>query len=252
MTNHVGVGSDSSSALTPAWNNRGNMEDEPRRLRADAERNRRRLIEAAIEMFGERGLEVGVAEIAQRAGVGRATLFRNFPSKEALISAVVVERMTESNQRARALLDDPDPAEPLFVLIDETLDRQETDRALFEALADTWMVNPAICAVHQEMLTITGLLLERAQAVGAVRADISAVDVVLMVKGVCESSRIFQHVDPEIGMRQLDLVRAAITAEGQPVRPLRGQPPTPEDLERAVTTAYSPVVGTLPTLDVIA
>jgi len=57
------------------------MEGEPRRLRADAERNRRRLLDAATEIFCERGLEVGVGEIAQHAGVGRATLFRNFPPR---------------------------------------------------------------------------------------------------------------------------------------------------------------------------
>ena len=73
----------------------GTVEVEPRRLRADAQRNRRRLIEAATELFSERGLEVGVADIAAHAGVGRGTLFRNFPSKEHLIAAIVVERMHE-------------------------------------------------------------------------------------------------------------------------------------------------------------
>ena len=64
-----------------------------RRLRADAERNRTRLLEAAAEMFSEGGLDVGVGEIAARAGVGRGTLFRNFPTKQDLVAAVVVKRM---------------------------------------------------------------------------------------------------------------------------------------------------------------
>ena len=76
--------------------------EERRPLRADAERNRRRLLEAATQLFCERGLDVGVAEIAERAGVGRGTLFRNFPSKEDLIAAIVVERMGESVGRGRA------------------------------------------------------------------------------------------------------------------------------------------------------
>ncbi len=217
-----------------AWHNGREMEEEPRRLRADAERNRRRLIEAATEMFGEHGLEVGVGEIAQRAGVGRGTLFRNFPSKEALIAAVVVERITESVAQAREALEGPDAAEALFELIDSALERQQTDKALFEALADTWMAIPEIHAAHGEMLAVTDLLLRRAQEAGAVRADIGAVDVLMMVKGVCEAARAFSHVDPEIGMRQLDLVRAAITAHDVPDRPLRGRPPTAEDLDRAV------------------
>src|ERR1700733_4893180 len=111
------------------------MEPEPRRLlRADAERNRRRLLDAATEMFCERGLEVGVGEIAQHAGVGRGTLFRNFPSKEHLIAAIVVERMRESINQGRALVDDPDPGQALFDLIDQSVGRQQTDRALFDAL----------------------------------------------------------------------------------------------------------------------
>src|ERR1700733_8237748 len=118
----------------PEWNNSRPMEEEPRRLRADAERNRRRLLDAATEIFCERGLEVGVGEIAQHAGVGRATLFRNFPSKEHLIAAIVVERMRESINQGRALVDDPDPGQALFDLIDQSVGRQQTDRALFDAL----------------------------------------------------------------------------------------------------------------------
>jgi AcrR family transcriptional regulator len=112
------------------------MEAERRPLRADAERNRQRLIESATAIFSERGLEVGVGEIAERAGVGRGTLFRNFPSKEDLIAAVVVERIRESVDRGRALLSAPDPGEALFSLIDQAAGRSQTDRALFDALDD--------------------------------------------------------------------------------------------------------------------
>jgi AcrR family transcriptional regulator len=215
-----------------AWDN-PRMEGEPRRLRADAERNRRRLIDAATAMFSERGLEVSVGEIAERAGVGRGTLFRNFPSKDALITAVVAERIRESVARGRARLDEPEPVGALFGLIDEALERQASDRALFEALADTWMAHPEIRAAHHELLAVTEELVTRAQAAGAVREDVSAVDVVLMVKGVCEVSLAFQQVDPEIARRQLDLVKAAISAPGAAIVPLRGRPPTADDLERA-------------------
>lgn len=212
------------------------VETEPRRLRADAERNHRRLIEAATAMFGERGLEVGVAEIAERAGVGRGTLFRNFPSKEALVTAVVVERIRDSVARGRARLDDPNPGEALFRLIDEALERQQSDRALFQALADTWMAHPEIRAAHYEMLAVLDQLVARAQEAGAVRRDVSGIDVMLMIKGVCEAACSFQGVDPEIGMRQLDLVKAAITAPGADAPPLRGRPPRAADLEREART----------------
>jgi AcrR family transcriptional regulator len=209
------------------------MEEEPRRLRADAERNRKRLIEAATEMFGERGMEVGVAEIAQRAGVGRGTLFRNFPSKEALIAAVVVGAMNESVAHARALLEIDDPAEAVYALIDQAHERMLTDRALFEALDDAWMAHPEIQAAHETMFEVVDTLLSRAQAAGAVRADIGAIDVVLMIKGVCESASAFAQLDGDLVMRQLDLVKSALAAPAAGGPPLRGRPPTIEDLERA-------------------
>src|ERR1700739_1948487 len=98
--------------------------EERRTMRADAERNRRRLLDAATEMFCERGLDVGVAEIAQQAGVGRGTLFRNFPTKEHLIAAIVVERINESIARGRAALAaDVAPGDALFALIDQAVGR---------------------------------------------------------------------------------------------------------------------------------
>ena len=209
------------------------MEEEPRRLRADAERNRKSLIDAATEMFGERGLEVGVAEIAQRAGVGHGTLFRHFPSKEALIAAVVVVALNELTDRTRALLDAEDPGEALFSLIDQAHERMQTDRALFEALDDEWMANPEIMAAQHTMFGVVEKLLSRAQRAGVVRPDVGAVDVVLMIKGVSESTCAFAHVNNEIGVRQLDLVKAALTADGVPGPPLRGHVPTIDDLERA-------------------
>jgi AcrR family transcriptional regulator len=212
----------------------GTVEVEPRRLRADAQRNRRRLIESATELFSERGLDVGVADIAAHAGVGRGTLFRNFPSKEHLIAAIVVERMHESIRRAHDALDGGDPGAALFELIESAINRSQSDRALFDALSDTWLVNPEIRAAHTEMLTVLDHLVTRAQATGAVRDDISAIDVVIMIKGVCESARQFQQLGEEVAARQLDLVCAALSTNGAD-RKLRGRPPTAEDFERAMT-----------------
>ena len=206
--------------------------DERRTMRADAERNRRRLLDAATEMFMERGLDVGVGEIAQQAGVGRGTLFRNFPSKEHLIAAIVVERLTESISRGRAALEAPDPGQALFDLIEQSVGRLQGDRALFDALDDTWLANEEIRRIHAELMEMLDALVRRAQDAGAVRTDISGVDVLMMIKGVCEAVTSFQHVNPDVALRQLDLIRAAISVPGvQP--PLRGQPPTIEDLEQA-------------------
>jgi AcrR family transcriptional regulator len=207
-----------------------------RTLRADAERNRRRLLDAAQELFRERGLDVGVAEIAQRAGVGRGTLFRNFPTKQDLVAAIVIDRMAEATDYGRRLLDAPDAGEALFGFLEEVVGRQQLDRALFEAVHDAFLANQEIRAAHAEIVGGLEELLTRAKDAGAVRSDVGAMDVLMLLKGVCEAATAFAGSDPSIVSRQLDLVRAAISAGGAE-RPLRGRPPTLEDIERGLPQA---------------
>jgi AcrR family transcriptional regulator len=211
------------------WSEMGEV---ARRPRADAERNRRRLLDAAAELFGERGLDVGVAEIAQRAGVGRGTLFRNFPTKEDLIAAIVVDAMSEASALGRELLAAPGAGQALFTFLEAAADRQQRSRALFEAVEETFLVNPEIRAAHADVIDVLGRLLVRAQEAGEVRADVGAFDVLMLLKGICETAAAFQQMDPQISERQLDLIRAALSPPATPQK-LRGRSPTLEDLERA-------------------
>ncbi len=201
-------------------------------LRADAERNRRRLLDAAEALFSERGLDVGVAEIAERAGVGRGTLFRNYPSKEDLIAAIVIERMNDASEYGRTLLDAPDAGEVLFGFLEEIVGRQQLDRCLFDAVADTFLANEEIRAAHAEIVGVLDELLTRAREAGVVRSDVGAMDVLMLLKGVCEVASAFASSEPGIVTRQLDLVRAAISANAAK-QPLRGRSPTLADIERA-------------------
>jgi AcrR family transcriptional regulator len=215
------------------------QEVEERHLRADAERNRRKLLDAAQVLFRERGLDVGVAEIAQRAGVGRGTLFRNFASKEALIVAIVRERMLELAARGRALLDSEDPAAGLSSFLEEMAGAQQIDRALAEAVADVLLANPEIREAHVEVVGALDGLLGRAQAIGAVRGDVSALDVLMLLKGVCQAAAAFSHIDSDIVSRQFNLVLASLRpAEAD--RQLPGRAPTLEDLQRAFPAVRPP------------
>jgi AcrR family transcriptional regulator len=219
------------------------MSDADRPLRADAERNRRRLLDAAAEVFYESGLDVGVAEIAQRAGVGRGTLFRNFPTKQALIAAIVVDRMHYASSRGRELLDSPDPGEALFELLDEMFGRQQVERTLFEAVQDTFLADPEIRAAHADFVEVLGELLSRAQEAGTIRSDVGPLDVLLLFKGVCETASAFRQLDPGLSERHLDLVRAALSPPSG-AQALRGRSPTLEDLEHALEPADRPLYGT--------
>lgn len=205
------------------------MPVEERHLRADAERNRKRLLESAQALFRERGLDVSVGEIARAAGVGRGTVFRNFASKEDLIAAIVAERMNEAAARGEELLGSDNPADALFEFLAEMVGRQQLDRALFEALDETWLTKDVIRPAHAAVFDAIERLLRRAQETGQVRADIGAMDLMMMFKGACTAATAYAQVEPAFIDRHLDLIRASVTmVPGAP--PLRGHAPTLADL----------------------
>ncbi len=104
--------------------------------------------------------------------------------------------------------------------------------ALFEAVADTLLANDEIRAAHAEVVAVSRAAAPtRAKEAGAVREDIGAMDVLMLVKGVFEAASAFASSEPGMVTRQLDLVRAAISAHAAD-QPLRGRPPTLADIER--------------------
>lgn len=194
-------------------------------MRSDALLNRQRLLEAADRMFREHGLEVTVGEIADAAGIGRGTVFRNFPTKDHLIAAVVSERMHEAIDAGRALLAaDTDDAEIAFTLIEDIAGRQQANRALLEAASDDWKLYPEMQRVHEEMLGVIDQILERGKRAGSVRAEVTAMDVLTLLKGMCMMSPgMLDGATPDVTLRYLELVRAAISTP-EFSRPLRGVP----------------------------
>jgi AcrR family transcriptional regulator len=205
------------------------MSVEEKALRADARRNRERLLEAAQTLFRERGLDVGVAEIAEAAGVGRGTLFRNFASKEDLIEAIVAERMHEAAAYGEELLESDEPGDALFDFLGHMVGRQQLDRALFEALDESWLSKPVIQPAHRAVFDVLERLLVRAQEAGTVRRDVGAMDLLMMFKGACHAAAAYAQVEPAAIERHLDLIRAGVRpVPGGP--PLRGRAPSLKDL----------------------
>jgi AcrR family transcriptional regulator len=193
-------------------------------MRADAVENRRRLLEAANTMFRERGIDVSVAEIADAAGVGRGTLFRNFRSKDHLIAAVVSERMQEAVSGGRMLLNSSgDDAELAFTFITEIVVRQQENRALLEAASDEFLVYPEVCEAHDAFFRLLADVVKRSQDAGSVRPEITPMDVMLLIKGMCMPSYL-PEPDADVVLRQIDLIRAALSTPAYS-RPLRGTPP---------------------------
>ncbi|KMO76747.1 TetR/AcrR family transcriptional regulator [Mycolicibacterium chlorophenolicum] len=157
-----------------------------RPLRADAARNRARVLEVAYDTFAADGLAVPIDEIARRAGVGAGTVYRHFPTKEDLFRAVVEDRIHGIVASGRALLDDAAPGEALFSFLRSmVLQWGATDRGLSEALAGVGIdVNAAIPEAESDFLDMLGALLRAAQDAGTVRRDVDVADVKALLVGL--------------------------------------------------------------------
>ncbi|WP_326634861.1 TetR/AcrR family transcriptional regulator [Nonomuraea fuscirosea] len=150
--------------------------------RADARRNRSRVLEAARHAFAEIGLDVPLDEIARRAGVGAGTVYRHFPSKEALFEAVVLEGLRQLTEEVGALVAAPDPAEAFFAAVRLTVERAGPNKALCDALSTE--VDPRLAApAREEYAAALSTLLDRAQRAGAVRPDVDPADVRTLLSG---------------------------------------------------------------------
>lgn len=155
-----------------------------RPLRADAARNRARVLQVAYDVFAEQGLAVPIDEIARRAGVGAGTVYRHFPTKEALFEAVIGERMRQIVDGGHALLA-ADPSTALFDFIREIVRNSAVDHGMVEALARYGIdVECAAPGAEAEFLGLLGEMLTAAQQAGSVRADIGVAELkALMLVG---------------------------------------------------------------------
>lgn len=175
-----------------------------RPLRADAARNRARVLEVAYDTFAAEGLSVPIDEIARRAGVGAGTVYRNFPAKEDLFTAVVQDRIRAVIAEGRSLSTTGDPAEALFEFVRSmVLTWGATDRGLSEALAGVGIdVEQAMPEAEGEFFSMLGDLLRAAQDAGEVRLDISVHD----VKAILVGLQAMQSYNDEAARRLTDVV----------------------------------------------
>jgi AcrR family transcriptional regulator len=151
-------------------------------LRADAERNRQKVLEVAQAVFATEGIAVPIDEIARRAGLGVGTLYRHFPTKEALFQAIVLERMEAVVADARARASAADPGEAFFAFLASMTELGSTKKDLIEALSGAPAeFGRALHRMKGELREAMGALLERAQAAGAVRTDVDAGEVLALV-----------------------------------------------------------------------
>jgi AcrR family transcriptional regulator len=158
-----------------------------RPLRADAERNRARVLEVAQEVFASEGLAVPIDEIARRAGLGVGTLYRHFPTKEALFAAIVVTRMEDVIADARAQHESDSPGDAFFEFLMRLVHGWRQKKDFIDALTSAGVDLEDLARAKHDLHRELGKLLERAQNAGAVREDVSIREIMALITGAMGS-----------------------------------------------------------------
>ncbi|GAA2856130.1 TetR/AcrR family transcriptional regulator [Pseudonocardia halophobica] len=194
-------------------------------LRADAERNRRALVAAARAVFGEQGLQAPIDEIARRAGVGNATLYRRFPSRRALVAAVFAERLADFARAAEEALAEPDPWTGFRAYVLTVLRMQAADRGLADLLTLSVPAEPELEALRGRVEAGLAELVDRAQRSGDLRADVTPEDLPLLLMAnaglVHRTAEAAPHAWERLAAFLLDGLRAPAASAPAPPGPSR-------------------------------
>ena len=188
--------------------------------RSDARTNRVRILEAAEEVFGKGGESASTEEVARLAGVGIATVFRHFPTKAALLEAVLVARFEELRQRAEELgkADAPGPA--FFAFFTHMVTDSPKKIAIAEALSDACgELEGGAGIASNELRRVIGELLRRAQEAGAVRDDVELPELYALLIGASRAAAMAK-LDEEVQSRTLAIIFAGLAPrreEGDPL-----------------------------------
>jgi AcrR family transcriptional regulator len=155
------------------------------RRRTDAQRNNALVLQAALEVFGELGIDATVPQVAARAGVGKATVYRCFPTKEDLVAAVASERMQWLADRIVEAMANPDVLAGFSGFIVDAMAMARTDRMLGQAVRSPAFAKES--AIGRNVSTLAEQMLTRAVEAGVVRADATVGDLRLLISGMSDS-----------------------------------------------------------------
>lgn len=194
------------------------MHASERHLRADAQRNRERILEAATTLMATHGIDVPIHEIAQLARVGVGTVYRNFPTKGALFEALLMARIEPLVAAARSAATAEDPADAFVTFVRRLCDEFADFRALADALAASGVdITVAKQEIAGDLIAAVSQLLLRAQEVGHIRPDVTITDVSAMMAGLSHTDPLY--MDPSQRKRCVALVCDSLLVGARSVLP---------------------------------
>jgi AcrR family transcriptional regulator len=185
-----------------------------RSLRADAQRNHRRILQAAEEVFGEHGPLASTEEVARRAGVAIGTVFRHFPTKADLLRALMKQLLQRLSDEAGALVVHGDPKTALFEFFTQVVEQTAANRSVVGLLASEAIEVPVTGAVGS-LTDVVHQLVQRGQRAGAIRAEIRLDEVMALLVSACHGA-LHGGWSPELRQRTLAIMFAGMTATTEP------------------------------------
>jgi AcrR family transcriptional regulator len=201
-----------------------------RLLRADAERNRQRILAAAAELFTERGLEPSLDDVARHAGVGVGTVYRRFPDKASLADALFDERIDALVALAEQAQAEPDAWAALVSFMERSAEILVSNRGLRQILMFAAEGHDRGICARDRMRPAIESLIERAQADGQVRADLRPTDVPMIEFMVAAAAEYAWQVRPAVWRRYLALILDALRPASASGRPLLEPELSPDEM----------------------
>jgi AcrR family transcriptional regulator len=208
-----------------------------RPLRRDAERNRQRILEAATEVFNERGLDVSLDEIARHAGVGVGTVYRRFRTKEELVEALFMSRLDEVAAIADQAFAAPDPWSGLVSFMERMAEIMAGDLGLRQILMFATYGRDLVAVARERNAPLVERLVERAQAAGQLRSDLRQTDIVFIVFVLAEAAQLAQAASPDIWRRYLTLILDGMRPGREGTTPLPVGALLPGEMEKSMRRA---------------
>ena len=177
-----------------------------RPLRRDAERNRQRILQAAAEVFTQRGLDGTLDDVARQAGVGVGTVYRRFPDKETLVAELFQHRIDTMIAVAEEACKGPDPWQALVSYLEYAAASMAGDLGLRQLMMFATYGKDKVAYAREQMRPAVSKLVERAQAAGALRPDFDATDVPLIAYMLSAAAEYASPVHPDLWQRYLALL----------------------------------------------
>jgi AcrR family transcriptional regulator len=202
-----------------------------RALRADAARNRDAIVAVAREVFAEQGLEAPLEAIAARAGVGIATLYRRFPTREKLVAAALVDKVAEYVDAARQALAVTDPWAGFAGCVERICELQAGDRGLSDLLSMTLSADEQVEQLRRTANDLLITVIDRAKAQGTLREDFVGEDLVLLLIATAAVMHVTRQDAPDAWRRFVALALDGFRSQDSPQLP---EPPSTAQMTRAM------------------